>query len=321
MKPRLALHDPDVELWEGDSLAVLRSMPDASVDAIVTSPPYADLRGGAAPERYAEWIAPVLEELRRVLSPTGGFLLNLGRVFRGGEESTYHEETMLLARRLGWLRIDTVVWHKPNALPLSHPRYLHNQHEYVYWLALRPDAYRGYTIETRRPHTDSTIARVRRAFTYDRKGDERYAKRGRRHPLNPDGARPASVVSYSVGKVKGVRHSAPMSLDLAHHLVALACPPGGLVLDPFAGSGTTLLAAVNSGRTAVGIDHDANAVREAVERLSSQLAMPVAAAQARREEGRDGDGGSESLASAPIPAPAPFSRDRESGSDFSGVSA
>jgi DNA modification methylase len=105
-----------VNAWEvitGDSLDVMRGMADGAVDAIVTSPPYADQRAyedgelgwparqpaanrastraaarraSSAPARWVEWIEPYTAEALRVLSPTGSMMLNLGVVLRDGEE-------------------------------------------------------------------------------------------------------------------------------------------------------------------------------------------------------------------------------------------
>ena len=65
----------------GDCEEVLKRIPDNSVDLIFTSPPYADQRrktyGGISPQRYVEWFMPKAEQFRRVLKPTGTFILNI----------------------------------------------------------------------------------------------------------------------------------------------------------------------------------------------------------------------------------------------------
>lgn len=63
-------------------------------------------------------------------------------------------------------------------------------------------------------------------------------------------------------------HPTPKPLPLMEHLVRASCPPGGTVLDPFAGSGTTLLAAKNEGRRAVGVEMSEDYCRRIVPRLS-----------------------------------------------------
>jgi predicted methyltransferase len=72
-------------------------------------------------------------------------------------------------------------------------------------------------------------------------------------------------------EVDGVRHATPKPLDLMRFLVRLVCPPGGTVLDPFAGSGTTLLAALDEGCQAVGIEQDETSARISVVRLNDRM--------------------------------------------------
>jgi site-specific DNA-methyltransferase (adenine-specific) len=280
------LDDGDVRLYLGDSAEVLGSWPSECVDAIVTSPPYADQRHygdgrrvtatknasrkqrSAAPAAFVPWFTPFLEQMLRVLKPSGSLLLNLGRIMRDGEEHPYALDTLYAARALGWKWIDTIIWHKPNGIPLSAPQYLNSAHEWVWWLAPTTDAYRGYTAETRTPHTESTVRRITQSYKRDRK-DERYQKQGTTHELHPDGARPRSVFTHGVGG-ESVKHPAIMALGVARHLVCLSSRPGDLVLDPFAGSGTTALAARRTGRRAVAIDAHEPYLREAADRLAQQ---------------------------------------------------
>lgn len=266
-----------IDLACGDSLDLMRALSRGSVDGIVTSPPYANVRpkyGGAKPDEYADWLAPFLAEMLRVVTPEGGLMLNLGRVFRDGEESGYLEETLLRARDLGWKRLDTIIWRKTKTVPVG-GRYLHNVHEYVYWLAPSTRAYRGYDAETRTAYTDETLGRVGRGAIFRKDGRDR---KGETRELHPDGALPKSVVTFTPGRTFGIAHGTPMALDLARLLVRLVAPPGAVILDPFVGSGTTLVAALESGRRGIGYDSNPDAYREARERVQAvQTTLPVRA--------------------------------------------
>lgn len=262
----------DAALYLGDSLRVMANWPDACVDSIVTSPEYADQRkythdAERGPDSYADRFLPYLREMLRVVKPTGSLMLNLGVIMRDGEEHDYADNVLRIARIYGWKVLHRMVWHKKNPLPLSHPEYLTIAHEWVFWLAPQTKVYRGYDADTRTPHAEGSIRRIDQP--YMRSKDERYAKRGKSNALHPDGARPTTVFSTAVGSRRGVKHPAPMALDLARHLVSLSTPPGGLVLDPFCGSGTTLLAARARGRRGIGIDVSAEYLDEARERLSN----------------------------------------------------
>lgn len=293
---------------EGDALGVMRGMEAGSIDAIVTSPPYADQRDyekaaagvegrngthpkhthprtrtasrrgrDEAPWLFVEEFEPVLAEMLRVCSPSGSLALNLGVIMRNGEEHAYADELLRRARAMGWKLLHRLVWHKPNAIPLSHPSYLHLKHEWVFWLAPETSAYRGYDEDTRTPHSETSLKRVQgsykgRADLHSRK-DQRYHKRGASNPLHPDGAKPSTFlrfdytdddlnwqarlfdacVTVAVGG-QSIDHPAIMALDLALHLVSLTCPEGGTVLDPYCGSGTTGVAATRRGRGFIGVE-------------------------------------------------------------------
>lgn len=89
-EPVVYLQDTDVTLYQGDCLHVLRTLPDNSVDSVVTSPPYWSLRDyGTAgqlgledtPEEYVDNMVEVFSEVRRVLAPHGTCFLNLGDTY------------------------------------------------------------------------------------------------------------------------------------------------------------------------------------------------------------------------------------------------
>lgn len=276
---------------EGRCEDVLPTLAPGSVDSIVTSPPYADQRDyekaaagvegrngthpkhthprtrnasrkgrDEAPWIFVEEFEPVLREMLRVCSPTGSLALNLGVIMRNGEEHPYADELLRRARAMGWKLLHRMIWHKLNAIPLSHPSYLHIKHEWVFWLAPSTDAYRGYDKDTRVPHSETSLRRVQNAYKgradlHARK-DQRYHKRSANNPLHPDGAKPATVINVAVGG-ESVNHPAIMALDLALHLVSLTCPPGGTVLDPYCGSATTGVACIQRGRNFIGIEDKA----------------------------------------------------------------
>jgi DNA modification methylase len=274
------------------------TLPAGSVPAIVTSPPFADQRnykGGSearateranrngrqpgtknqsrrsrseAPMRFArEFVAEYLPPMFDLLADDGALMLNLGVVMRDGEESPYADFILAGARDLGFKLLQRMVWSKPNGGTPSNPAFLRLGHEWVFWLAKSVDAYRGYDRWTRTPHKPSTLRRVRRPRSHD--GEARDYK------LHPDGARPSSVFECAVGGERGIKHSAPMPLKVARHLVALAAPAGAVVLDPFAGSGTTGVAAIQLGREFVGMELEEGYLPECRDRLRRARLSPL----------------------------------------------
>ena len=99
-----------------------------------------------------------------------------------------------------------------------------------------------------------------------RNGPRREAKRGERRDANEAGARATSVFVCPTGRHKGNPHPAPMALELADYLVVLS--GGQRILDPFAGSGTTALAARRRQRRSVLVELDAGYCALILERLS-----------------------------------------------------
>lgn len=252
----------------------MRQWPDEAVFSIVTSPEYADQRKYAhgadtAPEAFADAFEPFLVEMLRVVSSHGSLMLNLGVILRNGEETAYADDVLRRARDVGWKLLHRTIWHKKNPLPLSHPAYLTIGHEWVFWLAKETGAYRGYDAATRTEHAEGSLRRIN--DPYLRSKDERYSRRGASNALHPDGARPTTVFSCAVGSTRGLKHPAPMPLDLARYLVSLSTPPGELVLDPFCGSGTTLVAARERGRHSIGIDRNEEYLVEASGRLAQEV--------------------------------------------------
>ena len=104
------------KLYCGDCREVLRGIADATFDLIVTSPPYADQRketyGSIHPEKYVRWFLERSEEFKRVLKPTGSFVLNIKERVHKGERHVYVLELILALRKQGWLWTEECIWHK-----------------------------------------------------------------------------------------------------------------------------------------------------------------------------------------------------------------
>lgn len=101
----------------GDCSEELKKVGDASVDLVVTSPPYAEQRKGkynSIPmDRYLEWFLPIGKELKRVIRPTGSFFLNIKGHCDHGEWQTYHWDLVkALQSEVGFKYIDEYIWYK-----------------------------------------------------------------------------------------------------------------------------------------------------------------------------------------------------------------
>lgn len=134
----------------GDVRTRLAELPDASVDCVITSPPYWALRdygnhdqigAEANVDAWAAEIVAICEQLRRVLTPTGALWLNLGDSYARHANDGANKKSLLLgpsrvALRLtqsGWLLRNVTVWSKTNPMPSSVSDRLSTTHEFVYF--------------------------------------------------------------------------------------------------------------------------------------------------------------------------------------------
>jgi site-specific DNA-methyltransferase (cytosine-N4-specific) len=296
MEPYYA--DESVTLYHGDALQMLREMPDGSVDCCVTSPPYFGLRDygvegqyglESSPAEFVETMRALFSEVRRVLADDGTLWLNLGDSYsthqgkpgkwRAGEYLTAGKGKVAPARNRngtagdvpaknllgipwrvafalqddGWTLRNAIVWHKPNAMPESVTDRLSNRYEPLflfsksrrYWFDLDP---------IREAPLHPEIAHVNRSRPDRGFVGQADVMRAGHHE---QGRNPGDVWSIPTQPFAEA-HFAVMPQALAERAILAGCKPGGTVLDPFSGSGTTGLVATKHGRRYVGIDLSAD---------------------------------------------------------------
>ena len=125
-----------VDLLLGDCLDVLRTLPNESVQLIVTSPPYADQRkglyGSISPDEYVDWFLPRAKEMQRVLKPDGTFILNIKEHVTGGHRHRYVRDLVSALEDQGWLLTEEFGWHKKNSNPGKWPNRFRDGWERLY---------------------------------------------------------------------------------------------------------------------------------------------------------------------------------------------
>lgn len=256
----------------GDAREWLPALPEASVDLFFTSPPYANLRDYARidPDDYAQWFTPFAGAMLAATKPSGSFVLNIkDRVVRG-ERHTYVYELVLALKRLGWRWIETYIWVKPNAIPGRFGPRTKDAWEYVYWFAKDQPYFDLDSVRV--PYRTNERERERRALDPSpRKNTAAGHGRTRSRTYRLGGADPGNVIvaPLTYNQHYGVAHTAAMPEALAEFFVKLGCPPGGIVLDPFAGSGTTNVVAARLGRQPAGLEIHAEFAAEARKRLEA----------------------------------------------------
>tara|TARA_R110002020_G_scaffold45606_7_gene130335 strand:- start:1768 stop:2595 length:828 start_codon:yes stop_codon:yes gene_type:complete len=253
----------DNHIFIGDSREVLKNFPDAIVNTTITSPPYYNLRDyGEANqigledslEEYIEQLCSVFDEVYRVTRDDGTFWLNIGDCYaRGGEINSDGRRGFSGAKGLGyknkkidgltekdligvpwrlafelqkrgWILRSDIIWAKLNPMPESCTDRPTMSHEYIFLFAKNQKYY--YDHES---VMESTV------------GTE-YAKRNKRDVWN------VKVASYPEA------HCATFPMELITPCIKAGSPEGGLVLDPFMGSGTVAKAAKQLSRRYTGCE-------------------------------------------------------------------
>lgn len=258
-------------LHHGDCVEVMRSLPAESVDAIVTSPPYAEQRkstyGGIPEKDYPGWTVDWMSEARRLLKPDGSVIINIRPHIKNGQISDYVLRTRLALRDDGWAECEELVWHKPDAMPMAPASRPRRAWESLLWYAKHGQPWSD-------PKAGGAPARsqtgVWKSGQHTRNKDFRHYLDGGRTGSTPAIARVPSVVSVPTDK-KPTGHPASFPVPLAEWCGKLICPQGGTILDPFNGSASTGVAAIRNGWDYIGID----AVREYIDMSHARLAKEL----------------------------------------------
>ena len=268
----------------GDSEEWLPKLPTDSVDLFFTSPPYADARAYSRihPDRYVEWFLPFARAMLDATSDTGSMVINIkNRVASSGplrgQRHPYVYELVLALQHMGWRWVETYIWAKPNAVPGKFGPRPKDSFEYVYFFAKGAKPYFDLN-SVRVPYkaTQDEIAR-RAKDTNGRRNTAAGFGRDRTKTYLLGGADPGNVVHVpqTYNQHKGVAHTAAMPEGLAEFFIKAASPVGGVVIDPFAGGGTTTVVARRLGRSAGGLELHEDFVAEARRRISEDFAEDV----------------------------------------------
>ena len=249
------------EIYLGDSKDELKRLPDNSVDLIVTSPPYADQRkgtyGGIHPDKYVEWFLPISEQLLRVLKPTGTFILNIKEKVVDSERSTYVMELILAMRKQGWLWTEEFIWHKKNCYPGKWPNRFRDAWERLLQFN-KEKKFHMYQDEVMVPMGDWSKSRLRNLSETDKTRDNSKVGSGFGKNISNwlvrDKAYPTNVLHLAT-ECSNKNHSAAFPEELPAWFIKLFTKPNDVVLDPFMGSGTTLIVANRMKRHSIGIDN------------------------------------------------------------------
>jgi hypothetical protein len=274
----------DVRIIEGDAVEMMRTLPDASVDAIISDPPYPEIDRPYGRMTEPEWHAlmrGVVAESRRVLRSHGSAVFVL------------QPNSLVVGSLRGWLWrfmawacdewniVQDAWWWNYTTPPIGgapHRGLLRPSVKACVWLG-PPDCYRDQEavlwLESERNKAMRSVERADRHSKGHHRVDRVNNRRMGEAALERGGVTPFNLIPvpggdrWNGGGVDG--HTAATPPALAEWWVRYISPEGGTVCDPFCGSGVMGSAAVSLWRNFVGIDKDASSVEIARKRLDSAL--------------------------------------------------
>ncbi len=247
-------------VFQGNAPSVLVDLPSNHFNCAITSPPYYWLRDYGVEEQigqeetvegYVNAIASVMDEVKRVLKDDGVLFLNLGDTYYSGKGESQGKDRKSSKRRFGlravdksgglgiglraktiigipwrvaiemtmrgWVLRSPIIWHREHCLPESVKDRPRRSYEYIFMF-----------VKNRRYYFNRSILEKEEV-------EDMWTIAARPKPTN------------------GI-DTAPFPDELVQRCLDIGCPTDGAVLDPFAGGGTTLRVALQSGRSATGID-------------------------------------------------------------------
>jgi DNA modification methylase len=242
----------------GDTLELIKKIPNNSINLIVTSPPYGLRKkkkyGNADPEDYINWFMPFAKEFHRILKQDGSFILNIGGGWEKGKpiRSLYQFELLIKLCDIFNLA-EEFIWHKPASLPtpaewvtIRRIR-VKDSIEYIWWLSKSPFP-KADNRNVLQPYSDSMKSLLRNGYTAkNRPSGHKISDKFR---TDNKGSIPPNFLSISntesnshylnMCKLNGIKaHPARYPLKIPEFFIKFLTDKGDVVLDPFAGSNVT----------------------------------------------------------------------------------
>jgi site-specific DNA-methyltransferase (adenine-specific) len=262
MDKKFKLYDVETRLILGDCLDKLKTIQKNSINLIITSPPYVDQRnstyGGIKPEKYVEWFMPRAREFFRVLKPTGTFILNIKEKVSEGERHTYVLDLINEMRKNDWLWTEEFIWHKKNSHPGKWPNRFRDAWERLLQFN-KEKKFAMYQEEVMVPVGSWAKTRLKNLSETDKERDNSKVGSGFGKKISNwvgrDKVYPSNVLHLAT-ESNNKNHSAVFPTSLPIWFINLFTKPGDIVLDPFLGSGTTSVAALELNRNSIGVEID-----------------------------------------------------------------
>lgn len=253
----------DIKLYNGDCLEIMKEIEDKSVDLVVTSPPYDNLR---TYNGFSFDFENIAMELSRVLK-VGGVIVWIvnDSTIKGSESGTSFKQALYFKEKCGLNLHDTMIYAKNNPIPQNHNRY-EQCFEYMFVFSKgKPNTFNPLKEPTKNGGKEMNWGSRKTIMDINQ---------SRRHrdediKITKDYKNKSNIFYYSVGGGNS-GHPAVFPLQLATDHIISWSNEDDIVLDPFLGSGTTGIACVNTSRKFIGIELDEiyfNIAKERIEKV------------------------------------------------------
>lgn len=230
------------ELLQGDSAKLLKTISTETIDLTVTSPPYDNLRDYKG---YDFDFKAIAKELYRVTKLGGVVVWVVGdATIKGSETGTSFRQALYFKDKVGFNLHDTMIWEKTGRLP-TQDRY-YNIFEYMFVFSKGKPSTMNFICD----HKTVSGGRRQKKDKVINKGKH---EQGEGYFVRNKYARRPNIWKIHIGH-NTTNHPAIFPEQLAHDHIITWSRPGDIVLDPFAGSGTTLWVAEHFGRDSIGIE-------------------------------------------------------------------
>ena len=301
-------------------LETLKKMPNDFLDCVISSPPYWQLRDygydgqwGLEPtfKQYLEHLWEMMDEIYRVLKPSGTCWINLGDTYnnsgwagdkkdkyndqpivasgtkagRGGQKGYPDKCLVLIPHRFAigcidrnWIVRNDIIWAKRNGMPEPVNDRFTKKHEYIFLMT-----------KSRKYYFNLDAIRDKHIWENDKRNDgkrHQYGDDAKSHnddkvgakgvSFNPLGKNPGTVSDFWDIKTKpsSVKHYASYNVELITKPILAGCPEGGLIYDPFMGSGTTAIHSIMNNRNFIGSEMSTEYLEIANKRISDVQSQP-----------------------------------------------
>jgi adenine-specific DNA-methyltransferase len=250
-----------IVVYPGDCLDLLRSMPDESLQLVVTSPPYnigKEYEKKLHLDSYLQQQAQIITECVRVLSPKGSICWQVGNYVDKGAIIPLDAVLYPIFAGLGLKMRNRIIWHFEHGLHCS--RRFSGRYEAIIWFTKSDD----YVFN---------LDPVRIPQKYPGKKYFKGPKAGQ-YSCNPLGKNPGDlwvIPNVKSNHVEKTEHPCQFPVELIERLVLSLTNEGDWVLDPFLGTGTAVIAAIRHGRRGVGAEIVPKYIELARERIRQEI--------------------------------------------------